>query len=276
MMLVLITETSEEGSRIAGSLVAQAIEQTPALRLGLAAGNTPLGLYRNLVDLHRTARLDFSQVRLFSLDEFIGLPSDSRHSYHTFFHQHLLDHVNIDPAHLHLLNGQAEDIASYCVSYERLIRNQGGIDLQILGIGQNGHLGFNEPGSSLNSRTGRCFLNASTKHNLARVFDSEPVPEWAVTMGLGTIREARTLLLLAFGAHKAEVVAKSVEGPLRAFIPASSIQLHPNVVLVLDREAAGSLKNQEYYRQQSSKVMKSNQWFLEPWFMHTVQDRLPM
>lgn len=275
-MLVLITETSEEGSRIAGSLVAQAIEQTPALRLGLAAGNTPLGLYRNLVDLHRAAHLDFSQVRFFSLDELIGLPSDSRHSYDTFFHQHLLDHVNIDPAHLHLLSGQAKDIASYCVSYERLIRNHGGIDLQILGIGQNGHLGFNEPGSSLNSRTGRCFLSASTKHNLVRVFDSEPVPEWVVTMGLGTIREARTLLLLAFGAHKAEVVAKSVEGPLSAFIPASSIQLHPNVVLVLDREAAGSLKNQEYYRQQSSQVMKSNQWFLEPWFMDAVQDRLPM
>lgn len=263
MMLALITETSDEGSRIAGSLVAQAIKQTPALRLGLAAGNTPLGLYRNLVDLHRTTRLDFSHVRLFSLDEFIGLPDDSPNSYRSFFHQHLLDHVNINQAHLYLLHGQAEDIDSYCVSYERLIQNQGGIDLQILGIGQNGHLGFNEPGSSLNSRTGRCFLSASTKHNLAQAFDSEPIPEWSVTMGLGTIREARTLLLLAFGAHKAEVVAKAVEGPLSAFIPASSIQLHPNVILVLDREAAGSLKNQEYYRQQSSQVMRSNQWFQE-------------
>ncbi|MDF0673756.1 MAG: glucosamine-6-phosphate deaminase [Nitrospira sp.] len=193
-------------------------------------------MYRNLVDLHRTTRLDFSHVRLFSLDEFIGLPSDSPHSYHILFHQHLLDHVNIDQSHLHLLNGQAEDMASYCVSYERLIRNQGGINLQILGIGQNGHLGFKEPGSSLNSRTERCFLSASTKHKLVRVFESEPVPEWSVTMGLGTIRAARTLLLLAFGAHKAEVVAKSLEGPLSAFIPASSIQLHPNVVLVLDRE----------------------------------------
>lgn len=265
MMLVLITDTPEEGSRIAGSLVAQAINQTPALRLGLAAGNTPLGLYRNLVDLHRTMRLDFSQVRLFSLDEFIGLPNDSPHSYHSFFHRNLIDHVNFDPAHLHLLRGQAEeDIASYCVSYERFIRNQGGIDLQILGIGQNGHLGFNEPGSSLNSRTRRILLSASTKHNLARIFDGEPIPEWAVTMGLGTIREARTLLLLAFGAHKAEVVAKAVEGPLSAFTPVSSIQLHPRVVLVLDRETAGSLKNQEYYRQESSQVMNSNQWFPEP------------
>ncbi|MDF0666218.1 MAG: glucosamine-6-phosphate deaminase [Nitrospira sp.] len=261
---MLITETSEEGGRIAGSLVAQAIKQTPALRLGLAAGTTPLGLYRKLVDLHRTTPLDFAHVRLFSLDEFIGLPSNNPHSYHSFFHQHLLNHVNIDPAHLHLLHGQAEDIDSYCVSYERLIRNQGGIDLQILGIGQNGHLGFNEPGSSLNSRTRRSLLSASTKHYLARVFDSEPVPEWAVTMGLGTIREAQTLLLLAFGTRKAAVVAKAVEGPLSAFTPASSIQLHPNVVLVLDREAAGSLKNQEYYRQQSSHMMKSNQWFLEP------------
>jgi glucosamine-6-phosphate deaminase len=264
MMLVFIADTPEEGSRIAGSLVAEAIKQTPALRLGLAAGNTPIGLYRNLVHLHRTTRLDFSHVRLFNLDEFIGLPSDSPHHYRMFFHHHLIDHINIDPAHLHLLNGQAEkDIASYCISYERLIRNQGGIDLQILGIGQNGHLGFNEPGSSLNSRTRRSLLSASTKHHLRRAFDDKSVPQWAVTMGLGTIREARTLLLLAFGAHKAEVVAKALEGPLSAFMPASSIQLHPSVALVLDREAAGSLSNQEYYRQQSSQVMESNQWFLE-------------
>ena len=264
-MLVLITETPEEGSRMAESFVAQAIKQTPALRLGLAAGNTPIGLYRNLVDLHRTRRLDFSHVRLFSLDEFLGLPSDSPKSYRTFFHQHLIDPINIDPAHLHLLNGSTEeDIVSYCVSYERRIRDQGGIDLQILGIGRNGHLGFNEPGSSLNSRTRRSLLSASTKQALARAFDSEPVPEWAVTMGLGAIREARTLLLLAFEAHKAEVVAKAAEGPLSAFTPASSIQLHPSVVLVLDREAAGSLTNQEYYRQESSQVMKSSQGFLEP------------
>ncbi|HWF60357.1 MAG TPA: glucosamine-6-phosphate deaminase [Nitrospira sp.] len=275
-MLVLITETPEEGSRIAGRLVAQAIKQTPALRLGLAAGNTPIGLYQNLVDLHRTTRLDFAHVRLFSLDEFIGLPSDSPNSYHRFFHQHLLDHVNFDPAHLHLLNGQAEqDIVSYCVSYERLIRNQGGIDLQILGIGQNGHLGFNEPGSSLNSRTRRSLLSASTKYNLARAFDSESVPEWAVTMGLGAIREAQTLLLLALGAHKAEIVAKALEGPLSAFIPASSIQLHPSVVLVLDRHAAGSLNNQDYYLQQSSQVMENNHWFLEPSFMQVAQTGLP-
>jgi glucosamine-6-phosphate deaminase len=264
-MLVLITETPEEGSRIAGGLVAQAIKHTPALRLGLAAGNTPIGLYRNLVSLYRATRLDFAHVRLFSLDEFIGLARDSPNSYHLFFHQHLINHVNIDPAHLHLLNGQTdEDIASYCVSYEGLIRNQGGIDLQILGIGQNGHLGFNEPGSSLNSRTKRSLLSASTRHNLAQAFTGEPVPEWAVTLGLGTIREARTLLLLAFGSHKAEVVAKAVEGPLRASIPASSIQLHPNVVVVLDREAADALKNQEYYRQQASQAMASDQWLQEP------------
>ncbi|HSE57221.1 MAG TPA: glucosamine-6-phosphate deaminase [Nitrospiraceae bacterium] len=243
MMLVLIGESAEEAIRIAGSLVAQAIKKTPALRLGLAAGKTPIGLYRNLVDLHRATHLDFSHVRLFSLDEFMGLPRDSSNSYRAFFHQHLIDHINIDPAHLHLLNGPAEeDVASYCASYELLIRNQGGIDLQILGIGGNGHLGFNEPGSSLTSRTRLSLLSESTRRNLARVFDQAQVPEWAVTMGLGTIREARTLLLLAFGAHKAEVVAKALEGPLSASTPASSIQLHPGVILVLDREAAASLK----------------------------------
>jgi glucosamine-6-phosphate deaminase len=254
-MLVCIAETAEEGSSTAARLVAQAIKKHPTLCLGLAAGRTPIGLYRKLVDLHRTARLEFSQVRLFSLDEFIGLPGDSPNRYRVFFHEHLIDHINIDPAHLHLLNPQSEvESAPYCVSYEALIRNCGGIDLQILGIGRNGHLGFNEPGSSLDSRTRLSLLSASTRRNLARAFDQAQVPEWAVTMGLGTIREARALLVLAFGAHKAEVVAKALEGPLGASTPASCIQLHPAVIAVLDREAAGCLTNQEYYRQESSRL----------------------
>ncbi len=254
-MVALITDSVEEGSRAAARLVGQAIKNNPALRLGLAAGNTPTGLYRNLVDLHRSERLDFSQVGIFSLDEFLGLPSSSANSYHAFFHQHLLDHVNIDPTHLHLLNGQAdEDIASYCSSYEQLIRDHGGIDLQILGIGRNGHLGFNEPGSSLNSRTRISLLSASTRRNMARLFNHAHVPEWAVTMGLGTIREARALLLLAFGKQKAAAVAKALEGPLSASTPASSMQLHPTSILVLDRKAASCLKGKEYYRREASQL----------------------
>src|SRR5215471_5695886 len=263
MMLVLIKETAEEGSRTAASLIAQAIRKNPALRLGLAAGRTPTELYRNLVNLHRSAHLDFSRVRLFSLDELIGLSSDSPNSYRAFFHQHLVDHINIDRTHLHLLNGQPkEEIASYCACYEQLIREHGGIDLQILGIGRNGHVGFNEPGASLNSRTRSSLLSASTRRNLARVFDQAAVPEWAVTMGLGTIREARTLLLLAFGEQKAEAVAKAVEGPLSASIPASCIQLHSKAIVMLDREAAGLLRNQEYYQREASRLtVLLPEWF---------------
>lgn len=254
-MLVLITETVEEGSQTAARIVAQAIKKNPALRLGLAAGQSPIGLYRNLVNLHQSAQLDFSKVRIFSLDELLGLPRNSPHSYHTFFHQHLLSYVNADPTHLHLLNGQTDEVMdSYCACYERLIRDHGGIDLQILGIGRNGHLGFNEPGSSLNSRTRVSLLSVQTKGDFVRVFNQTPLPERGVTLGLGTIREAGALLLLAFGKHKAEAVANALEGPLSASNPASSIQLHPTAILVLDREAASSLKNQEYYRQEASQL----------------------
>jgi glucosamine-6-phosphate deaminase len=254
-MLVLITETFADGSRKAARLVGQAIKNNPALRLGLAAGNTPIELYRNLVHLHRSTHLDFRRVRFFSLDELLGLPSNSPKSYHAFFHQHLLDHIDVDPTHLHLLDGQTEgDMTSYCASYECLIKGQGGIDLQILGIGQNGHLGFNEPGSSLNSRTRISLLSTQTRKNLARFFDPSGVPETAVTMGIGTIREARVLLLLAFGEEKAEAIAKAIEGPLSAATPASSIQLHISTILVLDRNAASALTNQEYYLQEAAQL----------------------
>ena len=254
-MLVLITGTSAEGNRAAARLVGQAIKKNPTLRLGLAAGNTPIGMYRNLVDLHRSEYLDFSHVRIFSLDEFHGLPTNSPYSYHAFFHHHLLDHINADPTHLHLLNGKADqDLSAYCATYERLIRDLGGIDLQVLGIGRNGHLGFNEPGSSLDSRTRISPLTPESRGTLARAFGQTQVPELAVTMGLGTIREARALLLLAYGKHKAEAVAKAVEGPLSVSTPASIVQLHPTAILVLDRAAASSLTNQMDYHQNASEM----------------------
>ena len=254
-MLVVITETIEEGHRTAASLVAQSIKKNPTLRLGLAAGTTPIGVYQSLVDLYRSTHLDFSGVEFFSLDEFLGLSSGSSMSYEAFFHQHLFRHVNADPAHIHLLKGEPQgDITSYCHSYEQLIIDRGGIDVQLLGIGINGHLAFNEPMSSFRSRTRMCLLSTETRENLSRTFTEREVPEWAVTMGLGTIAEARTLLMLAFGKEKAKVIAQAVEGPLTAAIPASSIQLHPNAVVILDQEAAGDLKFKSYYQQQSSHL----------------------
>ncbi|MCC2640752.1 MAG: nagB [Nitrospira sp.] len=254
-MVVLITESPEEGSRAAARLVSRAIKNSPALRLGLAAGNTPTGLYRNLVLLHQSNELDFSLVRIFSLDEFIALPAGSPNSFRSFFHRHLLDHVNLDPAHLHLLNGQTdEDLGRYCSGYEQGIRDHGGIDLQILGVGRNGHVGFNEPGSSLHSRTRIILLSATTRRTFVRPFDRAEIPEWAMTMGVGTILESRALLLLAFGEQKASAVAKAVEGPLTASLPASAIQLHPFVILVLDQKAASSLKHKKHYQREASRA----------------------
>jgi glucosamine-6-phosphate deaminase len=254
-MLVVITETVEQGHRIAVSLLGQSIKKNPTLRLGLAAGNTTIGVYQSLADLHRSTHLDFSGVEFFSLDEFLGLPPSSSKSYHAFFHQHLFRHINADPAHIHLLMGVPQgDIVSYCHSYERLIHERGGIDVQLLGIGINGHLAFNEPMSSFRSRTRVSLLSAETRETLSRTFNETEVPEWALTLGLGTIAEARILLMLAFGKEKAQMIAQAVEGPLTASIPASSIQLHPNAVVILDQAAAGALNHKSYYQQQSSHL----------------------
>jgi glucosamine-6-phosphate deaminase len=251
----MITETIEEGHRTAASLLGQSIKNNPTLRIGLAAGTTPIGVYQSLVDLHRSTHLDFSGVEFFSLDEFLGLPSGSSMSYEAFFHQHVFRHVNANPDNIHLLKGEPQgDIISYCRSYEQLIIDRGGIDVQLLGIGINGHLAFNEPMSGFRSRTRVCLLSAETKEKLSRTFNETAVPEWAVTMGLGTIAEARVLLVLAFGKEKAKAIAKAVEGPLTAAVPASSIQLHPNAVVILDSEAAGDLKFKKYYQQQSSHL----------------------
>jgi glucosamine-6-phosphate deaminase len=252
-MLVVISDTIEQGHQTAAALVAQAIKKNPTSRLGLAAGKTPIGLYQCLVDLHRSTHLDFSAVEFFSLDEFLGLPSGSAMSYEAFFHQQLFRHINANPAHIHVLRGAPhEDIVSYCQSYERLIHDRGGIDVQLLGIGINGHLAFNEPMSSFKSRTRMCPLSTETREHLARTFNEREVPEWAITMGLGTIAEARTLLMLAFGTEKAQAIAQAIEGPVTAAIPASSIQSHPNAVVILDPEAAGDLRYKRQYREQSS------------------------
>jgi glucosamine-6-phosphate deaminase len=254
-MLVVITDTIEQGHRTAATLVGQSIEKNPTLRLGLAAGHTPIGVYQSLVALHRSTHLDFSGVEFFSLDEFLGLPSTNSKSYAAYFQQHLFRQIKANLGNIHLLKGEAQgDMDSYCQSYERLIHDRGGIDVQLLGIGINGHLAFNEPMSSFRSRTRVCLLSAETRETLSRTFNEMEVPEWAVTMGLGTIAEARVLLMLAFGKEKAKVIAQAVEGPLTAAIPASSIQLHPNAVVILDPEAAGDLKFKRYYQQQSSQL----------------------
>jgi glucosamine-6-phosphate deaminase len=249
-MLVLLTPGYEELSREAARIVANAVRGNPAVTLGLATGSTTLGMYKELVRLHKEQGLDFSRTTTFNLDEYLGLSAEHPQSFHHFMHEHFFDHVNADASRIHIPEGKiAGDYEQYCLGYERAIREAGGIDLQILGIGRNGHVGFNEPTSSFGSRTRLKVLTSETIEDNRKSFaPGEEVPECAITMGVGTILEARKILLLATGAAKAETVAQAIEGPITASVTASCLQLHPDVTFVIDEAAAACLTQREYYR----------------------------
>jgi glucosamine-6-phosphate deaminase len=249
-MLVILKRNKEEVNEQAAQLVAGAIQKKPALVLGLATGNTMLGLYKHLARLHKEASLDFSQVVTFNLDEYLGLPVSHPQSFHRFMHENFFRHVNVPARNIHIPDGSIPgDYDSYCASYERSIRAAGGIDLQILGIGRNGHIGFNEPTSSLASRTRLKVLSRETLDDNARFFrPGEESPRCAITMGIGTILETRKILLLATGASKAAAVAKSIEGPITCAVSASALQLHPDVTFLLDEPAAAHLTQRDYYQ----------------------------
>jgi glucosamine-6-phosphate deaminase len=229
----------------AASLVLAEVARRPNLVLGLATGRTPLGVYERL----RQSPQAFRQVRFFNLDEFFGHGPSSPQSFHRQLRESLLDRVEHDPANVHLLRGDVTDLDAASLEYEASIRDAGGIDLQILGIGKNGHIGFNEPGSSLGSRTRPKTLEPGT---LADYFGAAeaapPSTRFAITLGIGTIMETRRLLLLASGAEKAEIVRAAAEGPITAEVPASVIQFHPHATVVLDEEAASKLKRRDYYK----------------------------
>jgi glucosamine-6-phosphate deaminase len=249
-MRVIMEKTGDDVSRTAGALVAELVRRKPNCVLGLATGGTPLGLYRELIRLHREEDLDFSGVITFNLDEYVGLAPTDEHSYRHFMRASLFDHVNIEPRNTHVPDGRALDFPTYCARYEEMIREAGGIDLQVLGIGGDGHIAFNEPGSSLGSRTRLKTLASETIRDNARFFGSEEkVPRLAVTMGVGTILEARRCLLLAIGEAKARAIRDTVEGPITAQVTASALQLHPDVITVLDEQAAGLLQRRDYYRE---------------------------
>jgi glucosamine-6-phosphate deaminase len=249
-MLVILKRNKEEVNEQAAQLVAGAIKRKPALVLGLATGNTMLGLYKHLVRLHKEASLDFSQVVTFNLDEYLGLPVSHPQSFHHFMDENFFRHVNVPARNIHIPDGSIlGDYDSYCASYEQLIRAAGGIDLQILGIGRNGHIGFNEPTSSLASRTRLKVLSRETLDDNAKFFrPGEESPRCAITMGIGTILETRKILLLATGASKAAAVAKSIEGPITCAVSASALQLHPDVTFLLDEPAAAQLTQRDYYQ----------------------------
>jgi glucosamine-6-phosphate deaminase len=241
-MLLIVKEDYESMSKEGARIVSELIRLKPNCVLGFATGGTPLGLYKELIRLHREEGLDFSKVTTFNLDEYVGLPPEHPQSYHYFMWENLFKHINVDPRFVHIPHGMADDIDAFCDWYEERIEAVGGIDLQILGIGANGHIAFNEPSSSLGSRTRIKTLTEKTRQDNARFFSSmDEVPKYAITMGVGTIMEARKLLLLASGPGKAEAIAKTVEGPITAMVPASIVQLHPHATVLVDREAASKL-----------------------------------
>lgn len=250
-MEVIITKTAEEMAVIAADMIERQLLSKPNSVLGLATGSTPVGTYRELVRRHKEKGLDFSKVTTFNLDEYLGLDPSHPRSFHRFMREAFFDHVNIPAARIHLLDGRvADDVEGYCAEYERMIARAGGIDLQVLGIGRDGHVGFNEPTSSLASRTRVKTLTRATIEDARRSFgEGERVPECAITMGIGTILEARQILLLGTGAAKREAVARAVEGPVTASVTASALQLHPQVTVLLDREAAAGLRHLDYYEQ---------------------------
>lgn len=244
-MEIIIQPTREAATEVAARTIASLIRKKPAAVLGLATGSTPLLLYSALIRMN----LDWSQVVTFNLDEYIGLPPGHGQSYQRFMWEHLFQHINIPRDQVHIPDGNAEDIPGFCASYEDRIRAAGGIDLQVLGIGSDGHIGFNEPTSSLASRTRIKTLAPRTRADNARFFGSEEaVPHHVITMGIGTIMEARHNLLLAFGSGKSRAIAEAVEGPVTALNPASVLQMHPVVTVCLDEPAASELQRADYYR----------------------------
>ena len=249
-MLVILKNNNEEVTQQAAQLVASAVKKKPSLTLGLATGSTMVGLYNHLVRLHKEDSLDFSQVVTFNLDEYLGLSAKHSQSFHHFMNAFFFSHVNVQPHNIHIPDGTIRGgYDQYCADYEAAIRTAGGIDLQLLGIGRNGHIGFNEPTSSIGSRTRLKVLTQETMGDNAKSFDSgEPSPQCAITMGIGTILEARKILLLAAGRAKAGAVAKAIEGPVTSAVSASALQLHPDVTFILDTSAASRLKQRNYYR----------------------------
>jgi glucosamine-6-phosphate deaminase len=247
-MEIIIQPDSQQASQVAARIVARLVRGKPHAVIGFATGNTPLHLYKNLVRMHREGSLDFSGVTTFSLDEYVGIPPTHPSSFHSYMWAHLFSQINIPNGRIHIPDGMTEDIPACCRKYEEDIKSAGGIDIQILGIGTNGHLGFNEPTSSLSSRTRIKTLTEQSRLDTAAAFGGqENVPSHVITMGLGTILDSRMSLLLAFGKKKARAIALTVEGPLKASVPSTVLQLHPRAVLILDKDAASELKMADYY-----------------------------
>ena len=241
-MRIIITKNYEDMSQKAANIISAQIITKPNCVLGLATGSTPIGTYKVLVDRYNNGDLDFSTVSTVNLDEYRGLTHDNDQSYYYFMMNNLFKHVNIDLNRTHVPDGTIEDADKACADYEEIVKSYGGVDLQLLGLGHNGHIGFNEPASEFSKATHCVDLTESTIQANARFFEKiEDVPTQAYTMGIGTIMAAKKVLLIASGKDKAEIVKKAFFGPVVPEVPASILQMHQDVTIVIDEDAASLL-----------------------------------
>jgi glucosamine-6-phosphate deaminase len=249
-MEVVIQPDALSAAELTAKMIARRLRDKPNLVLGLATGRTMERVYNALALMHAEDGLDFSLCRTFNLDEYVGLPPEDEHSYRYYMNKHLFNRVNIDPRNTHLPNGIADDLAAECREYDTLIKECNGIDLQLVGIGVAGHIGFNEPLSALYSRTREKALTPMTLEQNAALFGGDPenVPKRALTMGIGTILDAREVLMLVTGETKAAILAKAVEGPITSMVSATALQMHPRCKVIVDEEAAEFLQCKDYYR----------------------------
>jgi glucosamine-6-phosphate deaminase len=249
-MEVIIQPDADAAALLAARLIAARLRATPALVLGLATGRTMERVYVQLARMHREEGLDFAQCATFNLDEYVGLAAEDPCSYRYYMRAKLFQHINVDPTRTYLPDGSADDLTAECRAYEQRMRDMGGIDLQLLGLGTVGHIGFNEPLSAMQSRTREKALTPQTREQNREMFGGsvDRVPHRALTMGVGTILDAREIVMLATGARKARILAAAIEGPITAMISATALQLHPNCKIIVDEAAAVHLQGQEYYR----------------------------
>lgn len=242
-MNILKLQSDEDFVQTGASLIVSLLQSNPKAVLGLATGSSPVGVYAKLVEMHRKNLVSFSKATSFNLDEYVGLPVDHPQSYRSFMNEHLFNHIDIDPSQTHIPNGNAADLEAECLGYDKMLEDNGPVDLQILGIGSNGHIGFNEPDANLSSKTHVVDLLEGTREANARFFDKlDDVPRQAITMGIGGILKARQILLLVRGAGKAEAIRNAVEGPITTQCPASLLQSHPNVIVLVDEGAGKWIK----------------------------------
>ena len=254
-MEVVICKTKEEASKLAAAMITAQVKKNPKTVLGLATGSTPVIMYSEMAKAVKAKKVSYRQVKSWNLDEYVGLPGTHEQSYRYFMNENLFRKIDIKLSNTHVLNGLAKDPEKECRAYEAQIKKAGGIDIQVLGIGSDGHIAFNEPGTSLSSRTSVVYLTPSTVKDNARLFfngDMDKVPKSALSMGVGTICEAKKIIMLAFGENKQDAVKGCVEGPVSQFCTASALQYHNDAWIFCDEAAAKKLKLKKYYAWRSA------------------------